>query len=87
MDKEPLLKPPTEVPAESRKIRGRCGMGTVKFLTATLNAYEGLALVRTKRSCPGWIEIWCMPSAEAEVRRVLREIARRIPFRLEERDD
>jgi len=64
-------------------IRGRVRPADIGFLDATLEAYEGVAVIRTNDRKAGLVEFWVAPDFLDDFRRIMDNLAEEVDLRLE----
>jgi len=72
-------------PGESIRFLVQIPKREIVYLHGLLEAYEGLAVVRTIDPLQGIVELLASPSFADEVEEVLKQIALEIPLRILER--
>lgn len=64
-------------------IRGRVRPADIGFLDATLEAYEGVAVIRTNDRKAGLVEFWVAPDFLDDFRRIMDDLCKEIELYLE----
>ncbi len=69
--------------AEVIHLRGRCVPRTIGYLNSIIDAYEGLAVLRTIDPEAGEVVFWVTRKESPTLRSVLKELAKTIPLEVE----
>jgi hypothetical protein len=65
-------------------LRGRVRPSDIGFLDGTLEAYEGVAVIRTNDRKAGLVEFWVAPDFLEDFWRIIRDLSSEIEIQLEE---
>lgn len=64
-------------------IRGRVRPEDIGFLDATLEAYEGVAVIRTNDRTAGLVEFWVAPDFLSDFWRIVDDLSKEIEMEVE----
>lgn len=64
-------------------IRGRVRPSDIGFLDATLEAYEGVAVIRTNDRKAGLVEFWVAPDFLDDFWRIIKDLSSEIDLDIE----
>jgi len=78
-----FTRPPRDL-LDTRRIVARCRPSKIGLVNSIIDAYEGLAVVRTIDAAEGLIEFWVMPREENALRLILADLAKDVDLRVEE---
>jgi hypothetical protein len=68
---------------ETRRIRATCAPERIGLVNAIVDAYEGLAVVRTIDAGKGLLEFWVSAKDENTLRLVLQELSKQVELHVE----
>lgn len=83
MGRRDLFGPPPREFLETRRIRARCRPNQIGLVNAIIDAYEGLAVLRTIDAAQGLLELWVSPKEENTLRLVLNALRKQVELEVE----
>ena len=84
MDRADVFALPPSHLTVTRRLRASCRPERIGLLNAIVDAYEGLAVVRTLDAREGRVEFWVSQKEENVLRLILRDLAKQIDLQLED---
>ena len=87
MPRPSVFGPPPPCLTETVRIRAKCSPHRIGLVNSLIDAYEGLAAVRTVTAAEGILEFWVSRKQENPFRLILNELAKQVELDVEKGHD
>lgn len=84
MARPSVFGPPPRDLEHARRIRAQCEPRRIGLVNSLIDAYEGVAVVRTVDAARGVLEFWAAPTDENTLRLILAELGKQMDLSVED---